>query len=103
MAVVFDTYKQHQSLVAAGFTAPQAVAVTDMATAVLGVVATKPDVEKLESKIDARLDGIDKRLDDFHQTLGRMNSLMIGIIGATVSGIGIVVGAMFVIVTPHLR
>jgi hypothetical protein len=116
MAIVFDTHKQHKALVEAGFTDPQAQAVTDVATTVLGIVATKADLEifatkadvallstelksdiaRLEAKFDAKFEGVDKALD-------RMNALMIGQLGATVGGIGIIVGAMFAVIAPHVR
>jgi len=108
MAVVFDTHKQHKTLVEAGFTDPQAQAIADVATTVLGIVATKADLAVVATKADiavleARLNGIDKRFDDFNKSLNRMNALMIGQIGATVGGIGIVVGAMFAVIAPHVR
>jgi tetrahydromethanopterin S-methyltransferase subunit G len=114
MAAVFDTHKQHKSLVEAGLTEPQADAVLGLATAVLSIAATKDDLKRLEAKVDARFDAIDakfgakfeaidKRFDDFNKSLNRMNSLMIGQIGATIGSIGIVVGSMFTMIAPHLR
>ncbi|MBV8600050.1 MAG: hypothetical protein JO359_00650 [Candidatus Eremiobacteraeota bacterium] len=99
MAVVFDTHKQHKSLVEAGFTDPQAEATTGVATAVLSVVTTKADLEV----VTARLDGIDQRFNDVNKSLTRMNAFMLGQLSATVAGIGIIVGAMFAVVAPHVR
>jgi hypothetical protein len=119
MAVVFDTHKQHKSLVDAGFPEPQAEAITGVASAVLSVVATKADLSAVATKtdleamalrfeakfsaMDARFDGIDKRFGDFNKSLSRMNALMIGQISATVGGIGIIVGSMFAVIAPHIR
>lgn len=96
MPVMFDTLKQHRSLVEAGLSDVQANAITGMATALLSVVATKDDLKTLEAKFDAKFDAVDK-------TLGRMNSLFVGQLSATIAGIGIIVGAMFAVIAPHIR
>jgi hypothetical protein len=103
MALVFDTHKQHKSLVDAGLGEAQAEAITGMATAVLSVVAAKADLEATRTEFRARFDGIERRFDDFNKSLGRMNALMVGQLGATVVGIGIIVGAIFAVVAPHAR
>jgi hypothetical protein len=108
MAVVFDTHKQHKSLVEAGLSEPQAEAITGMAAAVLSVVATKADLESfatkadlklVEAKFETKFDAIDKRFEDFNKSLNRMNAVMIGQLTATIG----VIGAMFAIVAPHVR
>ena len=96
MAVMFDTLKQHRSLLEAGFSEVQAEAITGIATAILSVVATKDDLKALEGKLDVKFDTIDK-------TLNRMNALIVGQFSATIGGVGIIVGAMFAVIAPHIR
>ncbi|MBV8150079.1 MAG: hypothetical protein JOY59_00855, partial [Candidatus Eremiobacteraeota bacterium] len=90
---MFDTHLQHESLLQAGFSGTQARALTSMATAVLDVVATKADLERLNERLEARFDAVDKRFEDFNKSLDRLNFLMIGQIGATIGGMGIIVGS----------
>ena len=96
MTVTFDTHKQHKSLVEAGLSDVQAEAISGIATAILSVVATKDDLKALEGKLDVKFDTIDK-------TLNRMNALIVGQFSATIGGVGIIVGAMFAVIAPHIR
>ena len=106
MPAVFDTHKQHKVLMEAGFSDPQAQAITGVATAVIEAVATKSDLERLganferlEAKVDARFEGVEGRLDELSKRIGDLRAWGVAVFGATLG----LYALIFTVLAQHLR
>lgn len=113
MAVVFDTYKQHKALTDAGFSEPQAQAITTVAVAVIDAVATKADVATVKADVAAvkadiervwavtneALNGVNGRLDIQSKRISDIAVLL----AAVLAGVLGLYAVLLTVIAPHLR
>ncbi len=88
MNAAFDTHAAVKRLAGAGFTETQAEALSDTVhRAVTGGVATKADLAGLETRIEARLSGVEARISRIETDLTwikRIGALIVALLAVPV-------------------